>query len=279
MLKILEAELPKRGFLYSKQNSTLFESYALIYHPYKIPTGEILTHKEASVRYERQLFEKINKLIGSLAGIPLDELPNEKYDVDVLLYEKLNSKNVETHKIDEIVSKISSEIIKIVAQPFQEILDTGFQQSNSKIFKEISWRDLYKIYGIEFTEKSNWTTLGQILNSEDYIIDQEMPEMDVIPNGILKNIFTLLKRKQVDSVFINSCTQANLISLMDDSFFEKNNISFVASLDRDWIFLNPYDSCRTIVGGKLDFIKDVINSKLFEISDLLDENLTFFEFK
>jgi hypothetical protein len=155
MLKILEAELPKRGFLYSKQNSPLFESYALIYHPYKIPTGKIITHKEAAVRYERQLFEKINKLIVSLAGIPLDELPNEMYDIDELLYEKLNSKNVETHKIDEIISKIGSEIIKIVAQPIQEILDTWLKQSNSKIVKEIGWRDLYRIYGIEFTEKSN----------------------------------------------------------------------------------------------------------------------------
>jgi hypothetical protein len=279
MLKILEAELPKRGFLYSKQNSPLFESYALIYHPYKIPTGEIITHKEAAAGYERQLYEKINKLIVNLAGIPLDELPNEKYDVNELLYEKLEAEKVEDHKIDEIVSKISSEIIKIVAQPFQEILETGFEQSNTKVFKEISWRDLYRIYGIEFTEKSNWTTLGQILNSGDYIIDQEMPEMDVIPISILKNIFTLLKRMQVDSVFINSYRQANLISLKDDGFFEKNNISFVASLDRDWIFLNPYDSCRTIVGGKLDFVKDIINSNLFEISDLLDENLSFFDFK
>lgn len=48
-----------------------------------------------------------------------------------------------------------------------------------------------------------------------------MPEMDVIPNGILKNIFTLLKSRQVDSVFINSYMQANSITVIDDNFFEK----------------------------------------------------------
>ena len=105
-----------------------------------------------------------------------------------------------------------------------------------------------------------------------------MPDQDNIPISILNQIANYLFSQNINRITINSLS--NTISYKEEiraksenlpitDILEDNSIHILSSTNADWIFINPFDYCRTIVGATKDFIINLKLSTSLEISELL----------
>ena len=111
-----------------------------------------------------------------------------------------------------------------------------------------------------------------------------MPDQDNIPISTLKKIGKFLIGQGVTNVNINSLTNIighqHLIHESSESrklkeIIEYDNIHILNSLDNDWIFINPYDYCRTIVASSKNFIERLRERTELEMSKLITSKHRF----
>lgn len=265
-----QEEFRKIGYKIENAIPPVFEAYALIYHPYKIPKGEIITEKQEQAVEKDRLIKKINNLVERETGIPFVELPLEEYDIEEVVRKKLRLQNIEDHVINKKLEVLDKEFIKIIFEPFQDIIDSLEEDYvKEKIeLREISWKELYSFYGIKLNSRASWGTIGQQVKSEDRIVGQEIPEMDYIPKEIVEKIHDFIMKMNVKKVVTNAQPK----EIMTDKLKTQKNVTIISSVEKEWLFMCPYDFCRTIVAGKIEFVQQIINSKLFETSCIVPQN-------
>ena len=54
-----------------------------------------------------------------------------------------------------------------------------------------------------------------------------------------------------------------------DEMESLKNVYLIAHPEKDWLFFNMYDSCRTLVAGSRSFVSSLIDSELFETTGIL----------
>lgn len=264
------------GFKVNNVLPPVFESYAIIFHPYKIPKGQLITEREKIKQYEKKFIENVNNLIAKEIGISSKELPTQRYDFEEVIRDTLNSRSVEKSKIEETVKKLELEALKLAVEPaqyfFNCIKEGVMPDEPTYDLKEVTWNELYQLYGLEFNYKAMWATLGKKIKSEDIFEGQESPEMDNMPKSIIKKIKVLLKKQNIKNVVVNTQEELDSEDLNINLIDNLDWVNLIASINKEWIFITPHDFCRTIVAGNNDFVQQIIESKTFEISNNLTEN-------
>lgn len=261
-----------------------YEAYAIIYHPFKLPLGSLITGEENERKEAKQFSLKVNKIIANNFKIPIDELPNVKYDIEDTIREKVNREVISEHHLDAKLKELENQILKIAFQPLQNIVDNIDSKEDDAIERrEGKWEEVFKFYKLEFNEKSSWyDTLS--LSSNSKIYNSVMPEQDRIPGSILKSLHNFLAKKGIQKANINSLSNtiglqhlinkdSEDVSLGDIVNYE--NVHILNSISNDWIFINPYDYCRTIVASSKEFINELKNETSLEISDFVNSKHRF----
>ena len=260
-----------------------YESYAIIYHPFKLPTEPLITNAENEQIEARKTINQLNKLISSEFKIPLDELPSEEYDIETTIRDKAEIKYRKS-EFEAKLKNLEKSILTIAFKPLQDIMDNPDSYEEDIIKRrEANWKEVFNFYNIHFNEHSSWYDTIE-LDSKTKINNAEMPDQDNIPVSTLQEIGKFLITHGVNTVNINSLSNTiGYQHLIHESsknrklkeIVEYDNIHILNSLDNDWIFINPYDYCRTIVASSKDFIERLREKTELEMSKLLTSEHRF----
>ena len=261
-----------------------FETYAIIYHPYKLPLEQLVTNEQSEQKEKKLFILKMNKLISTEFEIPIVELPIEEYDIEQTIKEKVNKKNISELELEVKIKRLEKQLLSIAFQPLQKINDNINSFENEVIQRrESKWQEVFNFYKINFNENSSWYDTFE-LDAKSKIHNAEMPDQDNIPISIMQTIGKFLINQGVTNVNINSLS--NTIGFQQliheksenrnlEEIVEYDNIHILNSLDNDWIFINPYDYCRTIVASSKEFIERLRKTTELEMSKLLTSKHRF----
>lgn len=272
--------IQKTGFRIKHAVPPVFEAYALIYHPYRIPAGEIVFEWEQEIRAKRRGAERVTRMLKEEYGVAVEDwllvaLESERYDVEELIAQKLRAYGYSSSQRDKLLKAVRDELLRGIFQPLQTLLDTsesantGVDNSKSKPKREISWKAIYQIYGLPFSDRVNWSTLSKSVKPENRISGEEMPEMDRMPQSVRSAIARFLKSRGIDQTAVGSRAAQTTRSLAVEKLPTVEDLYLIASPSRDWLFITPHDFCRTIIAGKQAFVADFLKSGYAEVSRLL----------
>jgi hypothetical protein len=263
---------------------SVFDAYALLYHPYRIPVGKVVFEWEQEIRSKQQMAKEISHILNEEYGIAAEDwvlmaLESERYDFEELLAQKVRVLGYEGDQLYGHLQNIKERVSRIMLQPlrtkFTEAIekaevhgaDVNHGESGQK--REISWRDIYQIYGLPFSDGVHWPTLSRSLKHGNRIVGQEMPEMDCMPHTVCLSIAGFLNKYGVGQVIARRVGASATVSLTVAELSVAEGLNLIASPSRDWLFLTPSDFCRTVIAGNQAFVERFLKSGLSEVSALL----------
>ena len=264
----------------------VFEAYALIYHPYRTPAGEIFFEWEQEIRAKRQNAARVTRMLKEEYGVAVGDwllvaLESERYDVEELLAQKLRAHGYIGGQVDEPLQAFRDKLLRVILQPLQTLADAFLEDSgtaNAEVDnsetqpkREISWKAIYQIYGLPFSDQVNWSTLSRGVKPENRIVGKEMPEMDCMPQSVRSAIAQFLKSLGIEQAAVSSRTAQDVASLPVEELPAAEHLHLIASSSRDWLFITPHDFCRTIIAGNQAFVMDFLKSGLSEVSGLVGD--------
>ncbi|NBC07845.1 MAG: hypothetical protein GVY26_11695 [Bacteroidetes bacterium] len=276
--------IQKTGFRIKHAVPPVFEAYALIYHPYRIPAGEIVFEWEQEIRAKRQRAERVTRMLKEEYGVAVGDwllvaLESERYNLEELIAQKLRAYGYTGSQIDKPLKAVRDGLLRAILQPLQNLVDASLEDSETadaevdnretQPKREISWKAIYQIYGLPFSDQANWSTLSRGVKPENRIWGEEMPEMDRMPQSVRSAIARFLKSRGIDQTAVGSRAAQATRSLAVEELPTVEDLYLIASPSRDWLFITPHDFCRTIIAGKRAFVADFLKSGYAEVSGLL----------
>ena len=258
----------------------VFEAYALIYHPFKVPKGELLREKERTKAMWLLIIAEINRYIEGITGIDSSSLPMERYDFVPVLQTRMSaigiSKAVQEEKLELIDRELFQVVIKYMRS--KNNFDEEYKNLDDDKFRDLSWQELHDFYGIDFSVKSTLMTIHDQRKSEDKIVGLGGAEMDIIPVNECTRLKEFLKTIDQLNVDVNIlCGEYNERYLKENTqpsidveqLDVLRNVYLIAHPEKDWLILNLFDTSRTLVAGSRPFVVSLIDSGLFETTGIL----------
>jgi len=252
-----------------------FETYALIYHPYKLPHGQIITNEKSEQNEKRKFLENLNKKIEQEFKIPFSKLPNKEYNIEQTIRNKINPSLFSDEQLNNKIEEFEKYMLGLAFQPLQDALDNIEAPVETIARRETPWSEVFQFYELEYNKNSSWYDTFE-LQAKNKIFNAEMPDQDKIPESVLQELQIFFTSNDIDTVDINSLSNViapkSLINKDSENYncldlINSESIHLISSINRDWIFINPYDYCRTIIGGTLEFIKSLRENSSLEISE------------
>ena len=254
---------------------SVYECYAIIYHPYYLPYGQLITNEQAEQNIQTEMLIYLNNEIEKEFNIPVSDLPVEEYDFEEIIRTKDNSAMYTKDQFELKLKKFTERMLRRAFKPLQDLMDGKEVEEKKKDIREAKWSEIYDLYGLSFDKNSNWQDLSR-MDSEKLIADSEMPSMDFLPISILEKLRNFLHSNGIEKVVINSWNQnieprsllnADSENVNYSAIVKEEAINIISATNREWIFVNPWDYCRTIVGGSVKFINKLRAETTLEISD------------
>lgn len=211
-------------------------------------------------------------------------MPIEKYDIEDFIRKKVDRKNVSDEELEAKLKRLQKSLLTIAFQPLQDAIENVDNFEEDEIpRRDANWEEVFKFYKLEFNENSSWYDTFE-LTPKSIIYNSKMPDQDNIPISIMQTIGIFLRKQGVTNANINSLSNTigyqQLIHEISENrileeIVEYDNIHILNSLDNDWIFINPYDYCRTIVASSKEFIERLREKTELNMSKLLTSKHRF----
>ncbi len=256
---------------------SVYECYAIIYHPYYLPNGQLITNEQAEQNHQMKLVIHLNKEIEKEFKIPFSQLPNSPYDIEEKIRTKVSSSLYTEEQLEKKIKKFSDRMLKHAFKPLQDLMDGKELEEDKEVTREGKWSEVFKFYRLDFNTKSSWYDTYN-LESSKKIANAQMPAQDFLPVSILIQLRNFLHSNGVEKLDVNlwnqtieprSLLNADSENVKYSAIVKEEAINIISATNREWIFVNPHDYCRTIVGGSVKFIDKLRAETTLEISDNL----------